>query len=242
MAIWVRLVGDLGYKVAGSGLENKFKKYIEFTLQDRRFELSSLYQLAIVQLANRKRYKIMASKNFPNDRIVCNVEADQITFVWQKKVIEGTSETWQQQADLNIQCNEVADRLENGDSFASMKAYGIRAFLSDRSSDYRKFGPEETMKAMASIYAETLAVGVYKAKRVTGGKAGGIDPLLVGAVAKLKKISDLQAMAALKAYSKDQREAIAKNPKVVDLMAELRAQAAQAETADLGDLFVIEGE
>lgn len=184
----------------------------------------------------------MASKLFPNDRIVCNVLFDTVTFIRQAKEIQGQEEKWADQESFAIECAKVPDQLENGDEIASMKAYGIRAFLSDRSSDFRKHGPAETMKAMREIYEATLAVGIYKAKRATSAKAGSIDPLLVGAVAKLKKLSDLQAMAALKAYSKEQRDGIAKNPKIVELIVELRKATAEADTADLGDLFVMEAE
>lgn len=179
----------------------------------------------------------MATKRYPNDRITCEVTPELVVFKHEKKAVTNGDEVWQESDRFSIECSAVADRLENGDSFASMKAYGIRAFLLDRTSQFREFGPVECLRRIQEHYQETLAAGIYKAKRATASPKGAIDPLLAQAVAELKGLPVEQALASLKALTPDQRKQIASNAKIAERMASLRQETAEADVVDLGDLL-----
>lgn len=179
----------------------------------------------------------MATKRFPNDRITCEVTPEMVIFKHEKKVVDKDQEVWQEADRFSIECDTVPEKLENGDSFASMKAYGIRAFLLDRTSQFREFGPVECLRRIQEHYLETLAVGIYKAKRATAAPKGSIDPLLAQAVAELKGLPVEQALASLKALTPDQRKQIASNAKIAERMATLRQETAEADVVDLGDLL-----
>lgn len=179
----------------------------------------------------------MATKRFPNDRITCEVLPQAVTFKHEVKAIANGEETWQENSRFEIACDSVSDKLENGDSFASMKAYGIRAFLLDRTSQFREFGPAVCMQRIQEHFNETLAVGVYKAKRAVSAKAGSLDPLLAQAVSDVKGIALDQALASLKALTPDQRKQIASNAKIAERMAALRQETAEADIVSLDDLL-----
>lgn len=179
----------------------------------------------------------MATKRFPNDRITCEVTPQAVTFKHEVKAIANGNETWQEVSRFEIPCDSVSDKLENGDSFASMKAYGIRAFLLDRTSQFREFGPAVCMERIQEHFNDTLAVDVYKARRAAAAKAGSLDPLLAQAVAELKGLPVEQALASLKALTPDQRKQIASNAKIAERMAALRQETADADIVDLGDLL-----
>ena len=179
----------------------------------------------------------MATKRFPNDRITCEVTPELVVFKHEKKAIANGDEIWQESDRFSIECSSVADKLENGDGFASMKAYGIRAFLLDRTSQFREFGPVECLRRIEEHYQETLAVGIYKAKRATAAPKGSIDPLLAQAVAELKGLPVEQALASLKALTPDQRKQIASNAKIAERVALLHQETAEADIVDLGDLL-----
>jgi hypothetical protein len=179
----------------------------------------------------------MATKRFPNDRITCEVLPQAVIFKHESKAVANGEEVWQENSRFEIDCAAVSDKLENGDSFASMKAYGIRAFLLDRTSQFREFGPAVCMQRIQEHFSETLAVGVYKAKRAASVKAGSLDPLLAQAVAELKGLPVEQALASLKALTPDQRKQIASNARIAERMAALRQETAEADIVDLGDLL-----
>lgn len=181
----------------------------------------------------------MANKGPKTSQVTTVVAADSVTFVQQKRNAAGG---WDTVDSFAVQCADVPDSLENGDSFASMKSYGIRAFLLDRASQFREHGEAAYMQAMRDHYKETLAVGIYKAKRASTGKASGaVDSLLAMAVAELRGMPLAQAQGALKAISAEQRKALAAQPAVVAKVAELRGQQA-AGAAMAQDLLASFGE
>lgn len=179
----------------------------------------------------------MATKRFPNDRITCEVTPEAVCFKHESKVVSNGEENWQMQSVFEIMLSSVADRLENGDGFASMKAYGIRAFLLDRTSQFREFGPAVCMERIREHFNETLAVGIYKAKRAASAPKGALDPLLAQAVSDVKGIALDQALASLKALTPDQRKQIASNAKIAAALAVLRQETAEADVVDLADLL-----
>jgi hypothetical protein len=169
-----------------------------------------------------------------NEMLKCDLTADTVTFIHMVRnengdFVEGPTKP------LVFDCNDVEDTLVNGEGFASMKAYGLRAFVCDRSSDFRKHGIAAYMDAMQDVFDTTLAKGLFKAKKAT--KVGAIDPLLIAAIAELKSIELAQAEKSLKALSKEQRDSIAANAKVKELMAVLASEKASAEAVDLDDLL-----
>lgn len=168
------------------------------------------------------------------EMLKCDLTVDTVTFTHMVRDGEEfkPSETT---APLVINCGEVAESLINGEGFASMKAYGIRAFLNDRASDYRKYGIEAYMDQMVEVFNTTLAHGLFKAKRA--GKAKGLDTMLIAAIAELKGLEYAVAESSLRKLTPEQLEVVTANPTVKAALAELAAKRAKAETVDLSDMF-----
>lgn len=177
----------------------------------------------------------MAKKTDPNQSNDTLVFADQVAFRWKTRSKADPSK-WEVQDSFVVKCDEVPDQLVNGDDFASMKAYGIRAFLCDRSSDFRKYGAKAYFEAIQAAYASTLAVGVYKAQRESKARSAGLDPLLVQAIADMKRITPDSAIASLKALSPEQLAGLKKHAAVQAAIQAAREALAEAEAVDLTDL------
>jgi hypothetical protein len=64
-----------------------------------------------------------------------------------------------------------------------------------------------------------------------------VDNFLARAIAELKGIPQVQAEASIKAFSKEQRDGLAANPKVAELVDLYKAEAKDAAAVDLGDLL-----
>lgn len=172
----------------------------------------------------------MAKQGTKTEMLKCVVGVDTVTFQHVKR----TGEEWAVEQEMIIDCNSIPDKLEDGDSFASMKAYGIRAFLSDRTSQFREFGIASTMAEMGAVYLQ-LRSGVYRAKRKAAGKSD-LD-LLAQAVANVKGLTFEVAKASVKALDKDRQDRLRKAPAIAEALAELAKATAQAETVELDDLF-----
>jgi hypothetical protein len=112
-----------------------------------------------------------------------------------------------------------------------LTAYGLRALLSDRTSDAKANGVNK-FDWMKQVY-EQLQAGDWFAKRQGGG--GGIDYALVTLVAELKGITPIEAEAALRKVDKAVRDAIAEAHAV--RLARIRAERIKAVDADLTDLI-----
>jgi hypothetical protein len=172
----------------------------------------------------------MAKVGTKTEMLRCNVGAEKLVF----QHVERENEEWVVVAELEMACANVPDRLEDGDGFASMKAYGIRAFVSDRTSQFRSYGIAHTMEEMQAVY-NMLCSGVYRAKRKAG--AGNDLDLMAQAIADLKGVSIDRAKATVKALSKEQQASVRSNKEVAAKMLELRVEVDNAEVVDLGDLF-----
>lgn len=108
--------------------------------------------------------------------------------------------------------------------------YGYSKLLQDRASDV-PVSPEK-LTAMEEI-AQQLAEGQWAKERKIGAVVTSPE---VEALARIKSITVPAAQAALKKYSKEQREAILANEKVKEVAETIRAERAAAEEVDLSDL------
>jgi hypothetical protein len=95
--------------------------------------------------------------------------------------------------------------------------YGLSKLLQDRSSDTDS-GPSK-LDAMREIFAMFKA-GQYERERRAGAPVVSAE---VEALASLKGITVAQAQAALRKYTKEQREKILANPSIVAKAKEIRA-------------------
>lgn len=113
--------------------------------------------------------------------------------------------------------------------------YGIKALLSDRTSDV-SFGtgatPEQKMEAWGEV-AELLRSGVWERERKAGAPVVSAE---VEALAQLKKITVAEAQTALRKYDKATKEKILANPQIVELAKQIKASRESAKDLDLGDL------
>lgn len=121
---------------------------------------------------------------------------------------------------------EVAEKL-----MPNVTLYGLSKVLQDRTSDV-KAGPDK-LAAMDEVLAR-LAEGEWEKARVVGAPVVSAE---VEALAELKGISIPDAQKALKKYSKEQKEQILANEKIVERAKEIRARRdAQEEDVSLDDL------
>ena len=124
----------------------------------------------------------------------------------------------------------------DGDALRTLAGYGLRAWLADRTSQFRKMGPDAVLQAMDSYYAECLQKGLWSMPRATGGKAPRIDPALIAVIVRMKNIPHATAEAALAKLSPDDLAAL--TAKLADAIAKERALMATAGAdLDLGDLI-----
>lgn len=167
------------------------------------------------------------------ETVACDHNTQTVTFK-HKAGPAGDQKNWPVVGTLEIDLTKVPARLTcNDGSVTSLMAYGARALLMDRASDFRKFGADEYMKEMERIYKEVLMVGRFDAERKASGPR--IDPALVQAVAQAKGLDLATAQAAVAKLSDEQRAAVAGK-----LATEIAAiKAARVEVADdlLADLL-----
>lgn len=121
--------------------------------------------------------------------------------------------------------SEVPDALKT-----KINLYGLSKFVQDRASD-TEVGPDK-IPAMTEVY-NNLRNGQWEKARVVGSPT--VSPE-VEALAEIKGITIPDAQKALRAYSKEQRETILKNPKIVERAAAIRERRATAEAVSLDDL------
>lgn len=107
--------------------------------------------------------------------------------------------------------------------------YGLSKLLQDRSSDTDS-GPEK-LAAMREVY-EMFKSGQYERERRAGAPVVSAE---VEALASLKKCTVAQAQAALRKFTKEQREKILSNAQIVAKAAEIRAARDKTEVS-LDDL------
>lgn len=175
----------------------------------------------------------MAKEGRKNSQIACTMDHDIVTFLYQ---IRNDDDSWATIDTATFDTNLVKDIVyENGESFL---AYGVRAWLADRTSQFRKVGSElEVLKAMQDYWAMATDANEprWNQKRAVSGKAS-IDPAMVRLIAELTGISEAVAMENVKKASKETLEALkAKYAEKYQTIA--KAIAKEAGSVDLNDLL-----
>lgn len=165
------------------------------------------------------------------------VEHDQfkVTFIG-KAGAAGDRQNWKELIRFTVDLGSVPDQLVcNDGTDTSAKAYGVRALLCDRASDFRSHGVIEYVKEIERVFGLTLALGRFDAERAAGkGRQPAVSVYLAQAVADVKKIEIGQAMAALAKMEKEQLEKI--KEALATQIAALE-KAANSEVVDLSDLI-----
>lgn len=132
---------------------------------------------------------------------------------------------------------DIPAELKNGDEVVTLAAYGLAKLLQDRTSQDK--GAKEKLESMQKYFTEFFTQGLWKKpaaeRTATTGSRRKIGASLAEAVARLQGISAIQAEAALKALTKEQFDGLVANPRVVDMVKEIEAEA--GDTVQLGDLL-----
>lgn len=134
---------------------------------------------------------------------------------------------------LTINASEVPDNLKNGDTDESVKLYGIRKLLQERSSSEKDTATKfETMLDTA----ELLKGGLWKSEEVRT-RVAQIDPTFAQAVANVRGKPLAAIVGALQSLDKNQRDAMRSHPAVVAEIERLKSEVESADVVDLlGDL------
>ena len=175
----------------------------------------------------------MAKEGRKISQIACTMDHDIVTFLYQTR---NDDDSWYTVETATFDTNLVKDIVyENGESFL---AYGVRAWLADRTSQFRKVGSElEVLKAMQEYWAMATDSQEprWNQKRASGNKAS-IDPALVRLIAELTGISEAVAMENVKKASKETLEAL--KVKYAEQYQKIAKEIAQeAGSVDLNDLL-----
>lgn len=165
------------------------------------------------------------------------VEHDQnkVAFIG-KAGAAGDRANWKETIRFTVDLASVPDQLVcNDGTFTSAKAYGVRALLCDRASDFRSHGVIEYVKEIERVFGLTLALGRFDAERAAGkGRQPAVSVYLAQAVADAKGMEIGQAMAALSKLEKAQLDVL--REKLASQIAALE-KAANSEVVDLSDLL-----
>jgi len=141
-------------------------------------------------------------------------------------------ETEEVERTLTVEAAEVPDLLKNGDDEESLKLYGIRKVLQERSSSEK----DPTVKFESRLEtADILRRGLWKSDEARA-RVPQIDPVFAQAIANIKGATLGAAVAGLQALDKDRRDALRKNPAVIAEIEKLEAQAAGATAIDLDSI------
>lgn len=139
--------------------------------------------------------------------------------------------------DDSVAESEIFLASEVHDSVKQQVAlYGLSKLLQDRASD-TKVGPEK-IAAMRAVLGQ-LAAGEWARERKIGAIVVSAE---VEALARIKGVTVPQIQAALKSYPKEARVKILGHESVQELAATIKAERAEAEVVDLGDMMDIPAE
>ena len=175
----------------------------------------------------------MAKEGRKTSQIACDFVGSKVKFTYQTR---NDDDSWATIETADFDTNLVKDIVyENGESFL---AYGVRAWLADRTSQFRKVGSElEVLKAMQEYWAMATdpTEPRWNQKRSVSAKAS-IDPAMVRLIAELAGISEAVAMENVKKASKEVLEAL--RIKYAEQYKEiLKDIAKEAGSVDLNDLL-----
>ena len=161
------------------------------------------------------------------DRMVCDLVGDVVTFTAETK-IKGE---WIAVAAKSFNYNDFTDSFPTGET---IRAYGLRAWLADRTSQLRSSSkPAEILEAMESYFEKCLQAGQWKLERSASGPQ--IDRALVHMITTMKRISAVQAEAALKKLTKEDRETL--KQRYAEQYKAAQQELKEAEQIDLDDLL-----
>ena len=175
----------------------------------------------------------MAKEGRKISQIACTMDHDIVTFLYQTR---NDDDSWYTVESIKFDCSLVKDIVyENGESFL---AYGVRAWLADRTSQFRKVGSElEVLKAMQEYWAMATDPQEprWNQKRAVSAKAS-IDPAMVRLISELTGISEAVAMENVKKASKEVLEAL--RIKYAEQYQKIAKEIAkEAGSVDLNDLL-----
>ena len=175
----------------------------------------------------------MAKEGRKISQIACTMDHDIVTFLYQTR---NDDDSWYTVESIKFDCSLVKDIVyENGESFL---AYGVRAWLADRTSQFRKVGSElEVLKAMQEYWAMATDPQEprWNQKRAVSAKAS-IDPAMVRLISELTGISEAVAMENVKKASKETLEAL--KVKYAEQYQKIAKEIAkEAGSVDLNDLL-----
>lgn len=122
----------------------------------------------------------------------------------------------------------------------SLAGYGLQKLLQDRTSQVSGDAVAK-LTAMEEEANRLMTSGQWSERKEAAERAPRVkvDNYLARAIAQLKDIPVAQAEASVKALDKEQRDALSANPKVADVIAQLKAAAKDAQAADLSDLLAV---
>lgn len=179
-----------------------------------------------------------AGRKIGDTRMVCEHDTLGVRYAAQS-VIGFDSKgdlIWEEYAHRLYLLEELPKVFTDGDAMRTLEGYGLRAWLADRTSQFRKIGPDAVLQAMDSYFDECLKKSLWVMPRATGGKAPRIDPALIAVIVRMKNIPHATAEAALSKLSPDDLAAL--TAKLADAIAKERALMATAGAdLDLGDLL-----
>ncbi len=179
-----------------------------------------------------------AGRKIGDTRMVCDHNMGGVRYAAQSVVGFDTKGDliWEEYNHREYPLAGLPEFFTDGDAMRTLAGYGMRAWLADRTSQFRKMGPDAVLQAMDSYYADCLQKGLWSMPRATGGKAPRIDPALIAVIVRMKNIPHATAEAALAKLSPDDLAAL--TAKLADAIAKERALMATAGAdLDLGDLI-----
>jgi hypothetical protein len=170
------------------------------------------------------------------DRMVCNLTEHTVTYIAQKLYVDTTGkDTWEDTDSRVFAINPVDLSYTDGETRVNLAAYGLRALLADRTSQFRKLGPKAVLEGMDAYYANLLEGNWKMARTASGGKK--IDMILVELIAGKKNCPLATAEEMIKKATPEMVAALI--AKFADEYEALKAKAEEADF-DLDDLLADE--
>lgn len=113
---------------------------------------------------------------------------------------------------------------------------GVSGVLGQRTSEIK--GARDKLDYLRGREFVQWPNGNWAARRASAG--GGPVPLWIRAVARVKGVAESVAAREAEKLEPEDREKIKNNPKILEAMEELRAEAQEAEAPDFSDLLTEE--
>lgn len=143
--------------------------------------------------------------------------------------------------EVQLNVSDFPELFADGDEGKTLAAYGLCKLVQDRTSQVA--GCAEKFGAMVKEAQRLQESGAWRSavERKEGGTRTGsrkVDTLVAKALSEIKGIDLAVAEASLKKLDKDNYEKICKNQRVVDLVAQYKADVpAEGVETDLADLL-----